>query len=404
MQPLSKLQDIATRHWQRLTLYAVLFVALGALLFFRLPSLTGGYSGTEMATSLLANGWKNIFDAPVYAPFLVAVRMLAYGMDNTMLAARVVAADCGLATVALFYGLTKYWHGERVAVFGTALFGTSAWFLHIARFGSPEILLFGLLALVACYIWLRHTGSQWALLTGFILTALLLYTPGMVWFIVLGAIVQWKTLDRVFRKNLWTVTAGGAVLLLALVPFALSIYHSPDLLKVYAGLPLVGWPGGTDTIRNLASVPGHLFIHGPSDPQIWLARLPILDFFTMSMFFLGTYLYVRHARLGRFWLLTSVCILGVALVGLGGGVTITILMPFIYMIAASGMGFMLDRWTEVFPRNRIAQGVGYGMLGMAVAAVCMYSFRHYYVAWPAAKATRAVYALQPAPPSGTIKQ
>jgi hypothetical protein len=123
------------------------------------------------------------------------------------------------------------------------------------------------------------------------------------------------------------------------------------------------------------------------------------------MFFLGAYLYLRHARLGRFWLLASVLGLGTVLVALSGAIHITILMPFIYLIAASGVGFMLDRWNKVFPRNLIARGVGYGMVCLAMAAVCLYSFRHYFVAWPQADTTKTVYTVQPVPDtSDTIKQ
>lgn len=391
---LKTIQTYAMQEWRRLALYAALFAGLGGLLFFQLPSLPGGYSSGELATAQMSAGWRTILDLPLNAPFLAAVRSLGYVMDNTMLAARIVAAVCGLGTLVLFYLLARHWHSERVAVFGTVLFGTSAWFLHIARFGTPEVLLFGLLALVACFIWLRRTASPWAVLAGFILAACFIYTPGMVWFLAIGAITQWKTLDRAFKKNLWAVTAGGVLLLAALVPLGMALLRTPELAKAFAGISLIGWPEPLAVVRNLLEIPVQLFIHGPTQPEIWLGRVPILDYFTAGMFFLGAYLYVRHARLGRFWLLASAIILSALLVGLKGGVTITILMPFVYLIAASGVGFMLDRWNSVFPRNVIARWVGYSMLIVAVGAVCAYSFRHYFVAWPEARPTRATYSLE----------
>lgn len=396
---------MVTSQWQRIALYAALLVGAGSLLFFKIGTLPGGYSAAELATTQQADSWKHIFDEPLNAPFLAIVHALSYAHDNTLLISRIVAGVCGLLALALFYILARHWHGEKVALFGTALFGTSAWYLHISRFGTPEVLLFGLLALLACYLWLRRTSSGIALLFSFILVALLLYTPGMVWFIAIGVISQWKAVDRYFKRNLWAVTAGGLLLIIALIPLGLAIYHDPELAKIYAGFPANGWPMPLDVLRNMAEVPIHLFFQGPVDPERWLGKLPVLDFFTIAMFFLGAYLYLRNAKLKRVWLVASVLLVGTALIGLGGGVTLTILLPFVYIVAAAGVGCMLDRWTAVFPRNVIARSFGYGMLCVAVATVFWYSIRHYFVAWPHAAATKGVYALQPAPePSDTINK
>lgn len=402
---LSTVRHLLARHWQRFMFYAALIAGAGGLLFYQLHTLPGGYGAAELATTQQASSWQHILDAPLNAPFLTLVQALSYVVDDKLLASRLVAGACGLAVLILFYTLTRYWHGERVAIFGTVLFGTSAWFLHITRLGTPEILLCGPLALTACYLWLRRTGSSWALLTLFVLGSVLVYVPGMIWFIVIGIVAQWRTIDRYFMRNLWAVTAGALIVLAALIPLGLAVYHDPDIARLYAGFPLQQWPVPLDVLRSMADIPLHLFIAGPPDPQRWLGTLPILDFFTIAMCLLGVYLYSRHARLGRFWMLAVVLALGTLLASLGGQVTVTILIPFIYMLAAAGIGFMLDRWTTVFPRNIFARYVGYGMLCVAVLTVGVYSFRHYFVAWPQAPATKAVYTIHPSPsPSGTIKE
>jgi hypothetical protein len=401
---LSVIQNLLARQWQRIALYTALFAGLGGLLFFKLSTLPGGYSMAELLTIQQAGNWRVIFDNPLNAPFLAVIHpLLAH--ENPLLISRIAAAACGLLALVFFYILVRHWHGERVAVFGTVLFGASGWFLHIARFGTPEVLLFGLLALLACYLWLRQTSSGWALLAIFVLIALLLYTPGMIWFVLMGVIAQWKAVDRYFKRNLWAVTVGGVLLLVALIPLGFAVYHHPEVAKIYAGLPPEGWPMPLTVLRNMADIPLHLFIQGPSDPQRWLGTLPLLDFFTIAMFFLGGYLYIRHAKLGRFWLLVGILLVGTVLASLGGGVTLTLLVPFIYIIAAAGIGFMLDRWMAVFPRNVIARGVGYGMLCVAVLAACFYSFRHYFIAWPQAAATKTVYTVRPSiKPSDTINR
>ncbi|HSX16479.1 MAG TPA: glycosyltransferase family 39 protein [Patescibacteria group bacterium] len=401
---LGKFRKLLVREWQQIVLYAVLLAAAGGALWYKLGTLTGGYSAAELHTAQAATSWQHIFHNPLDAPFLVLLRVLAYINDHSLFLARVVAMGCGLLTVGLFYGLVRYWHGERTALFGTILFATSAWFLHTARIGTPDVLLFGLLALVACYIWLKRTSSGLALLLSFILVAALLYVPGMVWFIVLGIVAQWRTVDRQFKKNLWAVTAGGVLLVAALVPLGLAIYHDPQIAKVYAGLPAHGWPMPLDVLKNLLQVPVQLFLHGPATPEHWLGKVPVLDYFTATMFFLGGYLYVRHAKLGRFWLFAGILIIGTVLVSLGGAVGLSIIVPIIYMIAASGVGFMLDRWLTVFPRNVIAQGVGIGLISAAVLATSIYSLRHYFVAWPSAPPTKAIFTVPDTAVSVTIKK
>lgn len=380
--------------WQRRAVYVLLTAVFVGLLVFNIGGLTGGYSANELHTAQNAAGWKHILDNPLYAPFLIAVRLLAYGVHDHLLAARLASACIGLLTLIMFYTLIRYWHGERAALCGTLLFGFSAWFLHTTRLGTPDVLLFGVLAMVACYIWLRRTNSGIALFIGFLLAAALLYVPGMVWFIAIGAILQWRAVDRYFKHNLWAVTAGALVLIAALVPLGLAIYHDPQIAKVYAGLQAGSWPDPLQVLKNIAAVPLHLFIQNQASPEYWLGKLAIIDYFTSAMFFLGGYLYIRHAKLQRFWVIVIALIAGIILVGMGGGVGITIIMPFIYILAAAGIGLMFDRWLTVFPRNTIAQSVGYSLVGVAVAASCFYSFKHYFIAWPAARATRAVFTLQ----------
>jgi hypothetical protein len=391
---LSKLKKTLMGDWQRLALYVLLVALFAGLLAFNIGSLTGGYSLHEVQAAGNAAGWKHIFDNPLNAPFLIAVRSLSYVLHDHVLAARIVSAAVGMLTLVMFYTLVRHWHGERAALCGTLLFGASAWFLHTARLGVPEVLLFGVLAMVTCYVWLRRTNSSIVLFIGFLLAAALMYVPGMAWFIGIGAVLQWKSVDHYFKRNLWAVTAGALVLIAALVPLGLAIYHNPEIAKVYAGLPATGWPNPLSVLKDIAGVPLHLFVQNQANPEHWLGKLAIIDYFTAAMFFLGGYLYIRHMKLRRFWVVAVALIAGTVLVGLGGGVTITVILPFIYVVAAAGVGFMLDRWLTVFPRNVIAQTVGYGLVGLAVAATCFYSVKHYFVAWPEARPTKAVFTLK----------
>lgn len=387
--------NFVATYWRPALYYGALVGVVGALFWFRLGTLTGGYSADELATLQASSGLRHIWDNPVNAPFTLLAYGLLYLGHHGLFFMRIAATVFGLLTLSIFFWLVRYWHGERSAIFGTIVFGCSAWFLHTARLGTPDVLLFMLLALAACAIWLKRTNSPVVLLLGFLLAASLLYVPGMVWLIVLGVLWQWRTIDRIFKRHLAMVSVGGLAMLAIIAPLGWAIYRSPQLAKVLAGLPAQGWPQPMDSLHRLALVPFNLFIRGPLDAQHWLGRLPVLDAFTIVMLGLGAYVYLRHWRLARVKLMATILILSGALICLGGAISLTILIPFIYVLIAAGIGLMLDRWYAVFPRNAIAQTVGIGLISLAVLATSWYGVRHYFIAWPNAPATRATFVANP---------
>ncbi len=389
--------------WKQTTFYVLIIAGAVLLVAFRLGTLLPGFSHDEIVTLQQSASLSELIRNPINAPYLLLVHLVTYIRPDYVLWGRIVSALCALLALALFCALTWYWHGRRNALLGTILFATSAWFLHTARLGTPDVLLFLVLALAVCYVWLHHKPGPWPLLAGFALVAVALYVPGMVWFIGAGIIWRFRSLDRAFRQNLWAVTGGGVLLLGALVPLGIAIYRHPALAKVLAGLPADGWPQPLHVLHNLAAVPLHLFVRGPAMPERWLGNVAVVDIFTTAMFALGVYLYMRHARLKRTLLSLAVIVGGSVLVALDGAVSLSLIVPFIYIVAAAGIGFMLDRWLEVFPRNSIAKAAGYTLIGLAMLSAAVYSLTHYFIAWPNAKATRAIY-VEHQLPSGTIEK
>jgi 4-amino-4-deoxy-L-arabinose transferase-like glycosyltransferase len=402
---LRALRQIIQADWKQTALYGGLIAAATLLLVYQLGTLLPGFSGQEIAVLAQANNVSSLLQNPVNAPYLLLVHALSYLNSDYLLWGRVASTLFGVLTIALFCGLTWYWYGRRNAVLGTILFTTSAWFLHTARLGTPDVLLFMVLALVACYVWLHNRPGNWALLTSFIVLAVALYIPGMVWLVTAGVIWRFKSIDQAFKQHLWAVSAGSLILLGALVPLGIAIYHHPEVAKVLAGLPASGWPQPLHVLHNLISVPYNLFVHGSVAPDRWLGNVPVLDVLTAVMFLLGGYLYLRYLKLKRVQLSIAVLIVGSILVSLGGAVTLTLIVPFVYIVAAAGIGFMIDRWLAIFPRNGLAQGAGYTLVGLAMLSASVYSFTHYFVAWPQAKATRMIYTKHQLPPhSGTINK
>jgi hypothetical protein len=198
-----KLRNLTATYWQPALYYGVLMVLFGLLLWFRLGSLTGGYSAEEAAALQAGSSLSQIFENPLNAPFTLLTYLfsLIFTGEQALLSVRAAATVIGLLTLTAFYWLVRHWHGERTAVLGTVVFGSSAWFLHTARLGTPDVALFLLLVLVAGSVWFKKTDYYAILFAGFILTAALLYVPGMIWPVLFVTLWQAKTILR-FAKNI----------------------------------------------------------------------------------------------------------------------------------------------------------------------------------------------------------
>lgn len=387
------LQTFLLRHWQSIVLYGAALIIVAGALAWQLGSLTPGYSMTEAVAYHSSMSLRAIFENPLNAPFLLATKAASLVLPDTFLAVRAVAAGFGLATLVLFATLLRVWHDRHVAIIGTLLFGLSAWFLHTARFGSPEVLLFGVFALAVAGYWLKRTESWFALVVCMIATALLLYTPGMVWFIGVGIIWQWKVIDRIFKKHLLAVTLAGVAMLGMLVPLGLALYKQHVLIKPWLALPHQ-WPNPIEMVGNLIEVPIHLLIGNRPDAVTWLGNAPILDVFSLAMFVLGAYLYLRNFKLIRTSLFIGIFIVMAALMMVGSPITFSVIIPFMYLVVAAGVAYLIGQWFKVFPRNPIARASGRIVLYAVIGLVITYHLTHYFVGWPGAQATHDVFFLQ----------
>jgi len=354
-----------------------------------------GYSATALHTYESSLNFSTILHHPLNAPFLLLTHgIIVLHTHHTLLILRGITAGLGLATLVLFCVIVRYWHGTRTALFGTLLLGTSSWFLPTARSGTPLILTFGLFALIACGVWLRATASGIAVLLGLVIAALLVYVPGMIWLIGLGIVWQWHTLDRAFKKNLVAVTLAGFLFVALIAPLVWSVIHTPALIKPLLNLPDQGWPVPLTVLHNLIDVPINVFIHGKPDAPTPIGQLPVLDVFGTIMFFLGGYVYLRHLGLHRSRLLLAIFIGSGAVVSLGGSMGLSLLVPFLYLIIAVGVGYMLDQWFTKFPRNPIAQAIGMGVMSAVVLLTVSYHLRLYFVAWPQNAATQSAFTVR----------
>ncbi len=390
---MKKFWRVVMRLWRPTVAYGLGLSLLSGLLLFRLGSLAGGLSAPEVAARTSASSWRAIVENPMFTPYKLVEYLVLRSGWHSPTALRLVSMMFAMLIAYGFYRILRTWYTWRMAVFGTILFATSAWFLHTARLATPDIMYLGAIGLVWCGLRL-HTNRQrpWTLLICSVIISLLLYVPGLVWFIVPTLVWQRKLLfDEFAAVDRWLAVVLIALITSLMTPLLLGIVQHPILLKPLLGLPdhLPAWH---TIISNLVLVPKQLFIHHQVDPVHWLAQVPLLDIFSIAMLVMGLYNEFHARRLDRVRLLAGLLVGGSALVTLAGPVPVVFVLPFIYLVITSGITLMLQQWFTVFPRNPVARGIGLSLMLMAIALSCTYQLRHYFIAWPHAAATRQVFS------------
>jgi len=183
-------------------------------------------------------------------------------------------------------------------------------------------------------------------------------------------------------------------LIILLVPLGYAIYLDTTVLRSLAGLPMNTWPTLNAIGHNVTSLGNLLFLSGNQDAMVGLVGLPVFDIFAFAMLTLGAYDYIFMRKLDRIKMLGGTLLLGVILISMGGPVSSILLAPFIYVIIAAGVGWLLEQWFTVFPRNPLVRSIGLGLMLVAVGLTCWYQLNRYFVAWPHTKATKQVFIIK----------
>jgi hypothetical protein len=393
-----KVEQSRSSYWL-FVLAAIGFLALAFLMFFRLGNIMPGISPNEYSLYFLKLGYHGIYNNPLNLPMKVIWSdnfKYFTPLGQTML--RVPSAIVGILTVLAFFALLKIWHGLRSAVLGTILFTTSAWTLHVSRLATLNVEYLAAMTFFLLSTAVLQKGYQRKYIYWIInfLWGLLLYVPGMVFILAYNAYRQRKDIAEGYKMQ---DTKGSKIAYIVA-----SLIWLPLLIKYLVSgskhiLYWFGFPSVYSSIglifKDFFSVFYHIFIFGPLLPDSWLGRAPILDIFSIIAALAGIYFYATHYKASRTHLLFISLAIGAVLIALGGPVGLSIVMPIIYVLIASGIAYILSQWLSVFPENPIARSLGYILISLAITASVVYNLRAYFVAWPNNSTSVSVFDVRP---------
>lgn len=391
---MEKLRDFWGRYWKFILIAVGVGILSYVLLFRQLGSLPAAYSHTEVVSRSHASSLREIFNNPVEAPYELLVWAGLKLGHHSLYVTRIAAASLAIGIAILFYWVALHWYSRRVALLGTVAFVTSGAYLHFGRFGSGMILQMAPLVLISSVILFRRTTHE--RLVAYILTPLLvacLYIPGMFWFELIGFVLLRKRIRTLLQKlgPLHTVLVAvlGLVLLAPLV--WASVKDTNVILQVLA-LPSA-IPSVQDIWQQLRELGSALFYRGHYSPEYWLYGAPLFNIIEIVLLLAGAYIIVQKPRLrGNYYILGTLAT-GIVLILLGGGASIAMLIPLLYLVITGGIYYLLDQWLVVFPRNPLARGFGVVIMCMVIGFSAYYHLHAYYVAWPKAPETKQVYRI-----------
>lgn len=386
-------------------LWAVILAGVGAvslLLLFKLGSLVHGLSSSEyelqQAVAHDALSLETLLRNPLYLPYYLALYVIQLGPFHGPSAIRFAGAAFGLLGAIGFFYILRKWYTLRMAVFGTALFATSSWFLHTARFASPEASYLLLPLLIAGMVHIQAKArSNTVFLLVVILGLLCLYIPGLVWFLLPAAILERDIIIKSLKvQPIWFMALTGIVALLLIVPmFTMLVWpyvqgNATKHLLALIGLPS-HFPTMVEMIKNAGHLVANIFAYNNQGPLYVPGHSPLLDASTGALVLVGLYRFLVHFKLDRTKLLAIVGVIGILLITTGGPVPLALLLPFVFILAVEGIKWLLDLWLTTFPKNPLARGFGIGIVIVLVLSTSLYHVNRYFLAWGHAPETRAVF-------------
>lgn len=383
---------------QPVVAYSASLYLIGLLFVFHIKSLVPGFSENEKIAIAASKSVAKLFEDPLFAPHKVLQYLMAKLAHQGLFAMRGISIIIGLLTIICFYYVVRKWFGFKIAVITTFLLATSSWMLFITRLATTDVMFFSIIAAIAYGTWLQFNPKRIRLniLLGSALTVWLLYIPGMIWFVLLGAIWQRKQIANIFKENrtisLIAITSISALLL----PLIYAIFKNHNLLGTYIGINEISIASLKNGLFDLLQLPIRLFVYGPLDPVRNLGRMPLLDFFASIMAILGGYhLFIEDRKLDRFKSVAGITLIAALLISFGNVVGLSILLPIAYILVASGIDMVISNWFRVFPTNPFAKILIVFLLSSSLIFVTFYNLSKYFIAWPQTPITKSTFILKP---------
>lgn len=360
---------------------------------WHLRSQTVGFSLAEV-NERTASKASEIFKNPLFAPYKIIENLIFHLTNNSVFGLRLTSVIFSLVLLGLFFYVLKIWFGKPIATLTVLLLALTPLYLINSRLALPNISYIFPLALIFAF----HRYSKLASFANWLIfvtaVVICLYTPGLIWFLIISAIV-WRqslfTFDG-FKINRSSMIKS-LIILLFLAPLAYAFIKDTSLITQWLLIP-AKFGTLTNVVKDIVWAFLSIFIRLPHPTDLAVGRLAVLDVVQIGLFVFG--LFVMWSRLRKqFYWLVSMLLAVILLEGVNGTYEVFLIsLPIIAFICGMGLRYLFIEWRKVFPRNPLAKTFAIVLMFGIISMHVFYGFRYSLLAWPTTSSVRQIYVLK----------
>jgi hypothetical protein len=376
--------------------YILIAGFLFGVFFWRLSSLTPGISAAELAEKSTSSSLSGIYHNPINAPHRLLEFVFIKLLPNGSLSLRLASAVIAVAIAFCFYKLSVSWFGRVIGLFGSLVFISLPLFIIAARQATPEIMYFSPVIVIWLFAWLIKSQKTKNLTWLSLLTVcgLLLYTPGLVWWLAGALIVcQKRLIVAIAKVPSWLSAVGGLLLLAIISPL---IIYGASHLGIFRRLLLIpaAWAAPLTIAKQLGWMILALVAKTPHNNPLILGRVGLISVLSLALIVFGVYAMQIAARTKAAWIGLTI-VFGILAAGINNDPALLALsLPGLAIFANAGLRYLYIEWRGIFPRNPVPKGFALVLIAAVVVSQMYFGIRYALVAWPHAKPTRQLYMLK----------
>lgn len=376
-------------------LSGVVVAAIVLLCIWQIGSIPTGFNQAEINARQASSSLQVILSDPSFLLHKIPQYLLQKMSLQGPVAMRGVSITLAAVAVFCFWYIASYLFNRLIAIVSSLFFVSTPLFMLAARSATPDILyITSVLAVFACSVWaLRSRRRGLALIVFVTCLGLMLYTPGILWFLIVGYILLLVNPPWIrIKVKRWLPYAVVFWFIALIIPLGIALYRQPDLIKNLLLIPDKFVP--QDHFTALAQSASGLFWRTAEALPFRIGQLPVLSFISIPIFVLGL---IGSFKLWR-WrsvIVVITIVLTTILVGLSGNHSLILyaLLPIMIGVAG-GLSWLLGSWNAVFPINSLARNFALTLVGIVAVVQLLYGFRASFVAWPHIPSVKSSHVLQ----------
>jgi len=252
------------------------------------------------------------------------------------------------------------------------------------------------LAVIASFLWLTSSKKQsklaWLALV--CISAISLYIPGLVWFILVAGWMRRRELLGSLKFHGLVIVSLSALLAIAIiVPLILAMVNDLSVARQLLLLP-EHWQGLIGNLKSTAWSLLALFWRTPYHIDLIIGRLPLLNITQLALAVFGCYAMWANARKETYNLL-AILAASIIFSGLNANLELlTLAVLVVCIFAVAGLRYLYVEWRGVFPRNPLPKVLALSLMALVVGIHLMLGVRYALVAWPHTPSTHSLYVIK----------